>query len=288
MTDATILIPTHRHASFLPYSIDSALDQEQATIELFVVGDGVEDSTREVIARYEGDERVHFFDLPKGPRLGEAHRHGLLAHAKGRIICYLSDDDILLPGHVAEMLRLLEDADFAHPPSARFGPGEELLFFPWNYGRPEFWEIARPRRGSVGLTGVAHTTDAYERLPFGWRTTPEGMPTDHWMWIQFLDLPGFKGAMGRRLTYLSFPEPVYGKMPDVERAAIIADWFRRSRSPGFDDEIDELLREATLRAAEDYHLWARHEQLAVRALRATRTWRLRERLVALARRPPSS
>ena len=60
-TDVTILIPTFRHAAVLPYAIDSALDQEGASIELFVVGDGVEDATREVIARYEGDERVHFF-----------------------------------------------------------------------------------------------------------------------------------------------------------------------------------------------------------------------------------
>jgi glycosyltransferase involved in cell wall biosynthesis len=49
MTDATILIPTHRHAAFLPYAIESALDQRGAAVELFVVGDGVEDATREVI-----------------------------------------------------------------------------------------------------------------------------------------------------------------------------------------------------------------------------------------------
>ena len=74
MTDATILLPTFRHAAVLPYAIESALDQEGTSIELFVVGDGVEDATREVVARYESDERLRFFDLPKGPRLGEARR----------------------------------------------------------------------------------------------------------------------------------------------------------------------------------------------------------------------
>ncbi len=281
MIDATVLLPTHRHAAFLPFSIESALDQEDASIELFVVGDGVEDATREVVARYEGDLRLRFFDLPKGPRLGEAHRHGLLQEAQGRVVCYLSDDDILLRGHVAEMLRLLEDADFAHPPSARFGGEGELLFFPWNYGRPEFRELAPARRGSIGLTGAAHTMDAYRRLPHGWRTTPPGTPTDHYMWIQFLELPGYRGVMGRRLTYLSFPEPVYGKLPDPERAAIIEDWYRRSREPGFDEVIDEVLRDAIWRAAEDYHVWARREQLEVEEIRATRTWRARERLTQL-------
>jgi hypothetical protein len=121
-------------------------------------------------------------------------------------------------------------------------------------------------------------------LPFGWRTTPTGMPTDHWMWLQFLELPDYRAVMGDRLTYLNFPQPAWGKVPDMERAAVLASWLRRSRKPGFAEEIDALLREATHRAAEDYHLWAREEQLRVEAMRSTRTWRLRERVLGLARR----
>ena len=34
-------------------------------------------------------------------------------------------------------------------------------------------------------------------------------------------------------------------------------------------------------AAEDYHLWARREQLTVREMRATRAWRLRDRLARI-------
>jgi hypothetical protein len=176
------------------------------------------------------------------------------------------------------MLELLEDADFAHPPSARFDADGTLQFFPWSYARPEFRDVARGRRGSIGLTGTAHTMEAYRRLPFGWRTTPEGMPTDHWMWMQFLDLPGYRGVTGERLTYLTFPEPAWGKVPDAERAAVLEDWLRRSREPGFADEVDALLRDAIRRAAEDYHLWARAEQLRVEALRASRVWRLRAAL----------
>ena len=56
-----------------------------------------------------------------------------------------------------------------------------------------------------------------------------------------------------------------------------------------------MLREATQQAADDYHLWARGEQLTVQAMRSSRTWRLRERLLrfaplraALARKPDAS
>lgn len=281
MTDATIVIPTHRHARLLQYAIESALDQDGASIELFVVGDGVEDPTRKVIARFEDDPRVRFFDLEKGPRLGEAHRHALLCDAPGRIVTYLSDDDVFLRDHVATMLELLENADFAHPPSARFDADGTLSFFPWDYSRPEFREIARGLRGSIGLTGVAHTIDAYRRLPFGWRTTPVGMPTDHWMWLQFIDLPDVRCVRGDRLTYLTFPDPVWGSMPEDERAAELASWLRRSREPGFDDELDRMLREAIRRAAENYHLWARSEQLALEDVHSSRTWRLRERLIGI-------
>ncbi len=39
MTDATILIPTFRHAALLPFSLRSALNQDDVEIEVFVVGD---------------------------------------------------------------------------------------------------------------------------------------------------------------------------------------------------------------------------------------------------------
>jgi glycosyltransferase involved in cell wall biosynthesis len=293
VTDATILIPTHRHAALLPFALESALGQEGAEIEVLVVGDGVEDSTREVMAGFAREPRVRFFDLRKAPRLGEAHRHRiLLDEAQGRVVAYLSDDDLLTPDFVVDMLGLLEDADFAHPVSTRFRADGSLEYFPWNYGRSEFQELGRKRIGSIGLTGTAHTVAAYRRLPYGWRTTPDGMPTDHWMWRQFLDLPGFRAVMGTRLTYLTFPELYWGDVPDEARASMLADWLRRSRQPRFAGDLEALLLDAIRRSAEDYHVWAWTEQQSVATMRATRTWRLRERLVSsppvravLARRP---
>jgi hypothetical protein len=231
-----------------------------------------------VVAQHADDPRVRFFDFPKGPRNGEAYRHDVLREARGRIVCYLSDDDLLLRDHAAEMARLLDDADLAHPPSTRITTDGELEFFPWNYGREEFREAGRTRIGSVGLTGVAHTLEAYRRLPHGWRTTPPGMPTDHHMWRQWLELPRLRAVLGERLTYLNFPDPFWKELPEGERADALAAWFRRSRGPGFDQELDLLLRRAVRTAAEDYHLWARDEQRNVQAMRSSRLWRLRRLL----------
>ena len=284
MVDASILVPTFRHVRLLPFALASALDQSGVTVEVLVVGDGVEDETREVLARHADDPRVRFFDFPKGPRNGEAYRHEVLQQARGRIVAYLCDDDLLLPDHVATMSEVLADADFAHPVTTRFTADGELEYFPWNYGRAEFREIGRERKGSMGLTGVAHTREAYLRLPYGWRTTPDGMPTDHYMWLQWLDAPDVRMALSERVTYLNFPDPFWRELPEDERASVLESWLRRSRELGFEEEVDAMLTAAVRRAAEDYHLWAWNEQTAVKELRGTRTWRARERLLWIRRR----
>ena len=281
MTDATVLIPTHRHAALLPYAVGSALYQRDVSVEVLVVGDGVEDDTRLALEPLLADTRLRFFDFPKGARHGELLRHEALAEASGEIVCYLSDDDVLLPTHVATTAELLVDADFCHGPPAWLDPGGELHYFPWDVGRAEFVEIARVRSGSIGLTGTSHTLEAYRRLPFGWRAAPANAMTDHHMWLQWLDLPGFRGRAGERLTHLWFPDTLWGGLPVEEREAALAGWFARSREPGFEDDLQELLHAAVLRAAADFHLWAQREELAHAAVRATRTWRLREALLRL-------
>ena len=210
--DATILIPTYRHAALLPYAVESALAQEGASIELFVVGDGVEDDTRAALEPFLADPRVRFFDLPKGERHGELNRHAALAEATGRIVCYLSDDDLLLPCHVATMLELLEDADLAHSAPFMMEPGDVLAYVPFDLSQEP--QQARLRRGdwnAIGLTGTAHTLAAYRRLPRGWRPAPIGSSTDLHMWQQFLDLPDFRGVTGTDLTHLHFPSLHLGR-----------------------------------------------------------------------------
>ena len=49
---ATILIPTHDHADTLRASVASALRQTVSDIEVFVMGDGVPDVTREIMREF--------------------------------------------------------------------------------------------------------------------------------------------------------------------------------------------------------------------------------------------
>lgn len=287
MTDATIVIPTYRHAALIPYSIRSALGQEGASIELFVIGDGVEDDTRAAVDVFLADERVRFFDSPKGEGNGEVGRHKAVLQASGRIVCYLSDDDLLLPDHVAAMGRLLEDADFAHSAPFVVLPDGTLGYAPIDLSRPEFRALlARVGWNKISLTGAAHTMDAYRRLPHGWRPAPPGAWSDHHMWQQLLRLPGFRGSTAGRLTHLHLPDKDRRDMPVAERVAEIERWFVRLHKLGFPAELERLAKDAVREAALVRE--ARIPELTdlIRDIQATRWWRLRTR-VALALRRPS-
>jgi GalNAc5-diNAcBac-PP-undecaprenol beta-1,3-glucosyltransferase len=196
--------------------------QEEVSLELFVVGDGVGDDTRRVLAPFLDDVRVRFFDRPKGERHGERLRHEALLEASGEIVCYLSDDDLLLPDHVRTMRLLLEAADFAHGPAVYVHHDGSLVFLPFDLARPECVDFLLRGQNSIGLTGAAHTLAAYRRLPVGWRPAPPGVYTDLYMWQQFLGLPGFRGVTGTRLTHLHFPSPPRADWTDDQREAELA------------------------------------------------------------------
>ena len=89
---ATVLVPTTKgRGVLLPYSIGSIQQQTIKEIEIFIIGDGVDEATREVIVDLmKVDNRIKFFDNPKGTRRGETYRHkALMEAAKGEIVCYL-------------------------------------------------------------------------------------------------------------------------------------------------------------------------------------------------------
>jgi hypothetical protein len=255
VTDATILIPTHSHSAFLGCAVRSALAQSSVSVEVFVVGDGVEDDTREMMREFLDDPRVRFFDFSKGERHGERHRHVALQEARGEIVCYLADDDLLLPSHVAEMRRLLADADFAHSLPIRVFPDGVLRYKPGDLARPEF--LALIRRGTnnfISLTGVAHTRATYNRLPYGWRPAPRGTPTDVHMWQQFCSLPGFRGVTGTKVTAIHFPDPLWRAVDAASRAAALDSWLERALRPDGEAEFQNLLEDALWLAAQDAKL----------------------------------
>lgn len=253
-------------------SVRSALAQTVRDIEVFILGDGVPDSTREIAADLmREDSRVRFFDHPKSPRTGEPYRHLALDQAKGRIVCYLSDDDLYFPEHVATMEELLTAVDFAHAPPVYIrpdqSPGIHVVDVELSSYRTDY-------RAAIPLTCAAHTLDFYRRLPHGWRTTPVGLYTDRYMWQQILDT-GCRAASGRRMTTLCFPSPQRPDWTIEERCEELDQWSERiATEPSLRGDLASTLLGAVIAqqaTAVDRHYASR----SMRAIRVAQTLRRR-------------
>jgi hypothetical protein len=198
----------------------------------------VPDVTREVTAELEReDERVRFFDNPKGPRHGEIHRHAALQQARGEIVCYLSDDDLWLPDHVETMRRLLADADFANALPTYVDEKGELGFLLVDLSVPAYRELMLSGINRVPLSCGAHTLETYRELPHGWRTTPQGKPTDLHMWQQILADPGYTAVSSTRPTVLFFPSPQRRSWTLEDRLAELDRWIQKVSDAAWRDRF---------------------------------------------------
>jgi hypothetical protein len=242
---ATVLVPTHDHGPTLLRSVPSILAQTVEDLEVFVIGDGVPDVTREVMAELTAsDERVCFFDNPKGPRHGEIHRHEALKDARGEIVCYLSDDDLWLPGHLEQLRRLLADADFAHAQPLWIEPDGGPRHWLVDLGRPFYRDLLLGGENRIPHGCAGHTLELYRRLPAGWRTTPDGTPTDLYMWQQILAVPNCRAVSGSQPTALHFPSPLRQGWSIEKRLAELDSWGARLGDRGLEQEVAGRLFES--------------------------------------------
>jgi len=203
---ASVVVPTHNHDQTLLSSIESARRQSVDDLEILVVGDGTTDQTRSIVNEFiTQDKRIKFFDLPKGKRLGEHYRHQILKDVDSLIVTYLSDDDLYHPRHVEQMLELLSHADFASTPAVWVGEDESVEVSYANLPGADRETMISRAINKVPLACGAHTLSFYNKLPHGWRTTPDGIPTDLYMWQQFLSQADCKAVSGFRPTVVKFP-----------------------------------------------------------------------------------
>ncbi len=311
MTDATrpdgplvtVIVPTHSHASTVDLACQSVLEQSVRSLELVVIGDGASNDVRKALDPLLSDGRVRFIDRPKTRSRAELVRHEVLSQATSPYICYLGDDDIMLPDHVARTVDRLQAVDFFHPLPVFIDRRGELLAHVTDLADPRcrLWH-QHPSRNAVSLSGVGHRLDAYRQLRHGWREAPPGRWSDHYMWQQWFAHRGFRYATGDHLTVLKFEAAARGDMTPGERRAEVIAWLQRTREPGFEAELAAAAAAAGWRAAVRLRLEAdaqadREEELRASeqqaraeaadlrarlgAIQASRTWRARDRLVRM-------
>lgn len=227
---ATVLIPTFDHGPLLGLAVDSAL-QQTVPVEVFIVGDGVPAQHKPFIhALVAREPRVRFFDHPKSARRGEHHRHSALAQARGDIVCYLCDRDLWLPDHVAQLLGLLQQADFAHSLPLHVHPNT-VTFFSVDLEHPTFRDLVLRQGNRIPLSCAGHTLSFYRRLPEGWSDTPPDVPTDWHMFRKLLMRADCRAASGLLPTALTFPSPPRKSWPPEVRLAELQAWQARLADP---------------------------------------------------------
>jgi hypothetical protein len=115
----SIVLATYNRAALLPLALDSALAQNYSDLEVLVMDDGSTDETREVLAGYARRFPPERFRFESHSNMGQARTLNRgYELARGELIGYLSDDDLVAPGLVSALARTLaerSDAAAAYP-----------------------------------------------------------------------------------------------------------------------------------------------------------------------------
>lgn len=250
MPTATVLMPTHDHVEPLRYSIASVQSQSLRDFELLVVGDGASPATCAVVAELQQrDERIRFFNLPKGPRKGEINRHEALRHASGRFVAYIGDDDLWMPNHLETLDALLADADFAHTLHVGVDESSRLFVLAADLENHDFRRrVVTQSFNRFDFTFAGHTLAAYRRLPHGWHTTPPEFPwSDHYMWRQFLAEPWCRARSAMIPTGICTQTHRRPHLSDRERAEDLALWCKAMAAADFREKLWRQVAESFAR-----------------------------------------
>jgi glycosyltransferase involved in cell wall biosynthesis len=111
MIQASVIIPAYNAGEYIEAAIVSATQQEVPGLEIIVVDDrSTDDSRDKVRAMAAKDARISMVELPRngGP---SAARNAGIAAARGTWIALLDADDSFLPGRLATLIALGEQAD---------------------------------------------------------------------------------------------------------------------------------------------------------------------------------
>src|SRR5262245_36600344 len=243
MPRISVFLPTHEHASTLPYAVRSVQRQGVDDLEILICGDGVTDAVRDTVGDLQrADPRIRFFDLPKAPARGELNRDRVLREAQGEIVLHQNDDDLWLPGHIEVLERALAEADFVGAIQVNVDTDGKVRAHFFDLERPEFvapWLDWKPNdfgawaSNGFGPIFVAHRRDAYLRLPEGWVTSPDGLPADQAMWHRFLRQPWCRAKFLRWPIALHFAAPDRKDWTPERRAAELKQWTDIIEAPDY-------------------------------------------------------
>ncbi|GEM_PF-3334391 len=120
----SIVVATHNRSAWLRAAIDSVLAQDYPDLEVLVVDDGSTDETPSVLEEYARRNPPRRFRFMRQENQGQARSLNRgYELARGEILGYLSDDDLLAPGAISRLAGEL----IADPDAAAAYPGYRVI-----------------------------------------------------------------------------------------------------------------------------------------------------------------
>jgi hypothetical protein len=108
----SIVLATHNRREWLRLAMDSVLAQSYPDLELVVMDDGSTDETPELLAEYSRRYPPERFRFSRHENMGQARTLNRgYEMARGEILGYLSDDDLLAGDAVARLVTELRDPE---------------------------------------------------------------------------------------------------------------------------------------------------------------------------------
>jgi glycosyltransferase involved in cell wall biosynthesis len=105
----SIIVATFNRPERLENALKSISLQEGARFEVIVVNDGGADVS-EIVARWSRAMSVRYVQLPVNAGLARA-RNAAIREARGDVVAFLDDDDVMLAGHLRAGVQELADSD---------------------------------------------------------------------------------------------------------------------------------------------------------------------------------
>jgi hypothetical protein len=108
----SIVLATHNRPRWLQLAMDSVLAQEYPNLELLVMDDGSTDETPELLREYERRHSRKRFRCFSHENMGQARTLNRgYELARGKLLGYLSDDDLLERGAIPRLVHEFADRD---------------------------------------------------------------------------------------------------------------------------------------------------------------------------------
>jgi glycosyltransferase involved in cell wall biosynthesis len=105
----TIGIITYQNGAFIEDCIKSLVTQTYSSLEIIISDDGSTDNSREIIQKY-ADENKSIIPIMSSVNRGIANNMNvILDSARGKYICIMAGDDIMLPEKIEKQVQILEE-----------------------------------------------------------------------------------------------------------------------------------------------------------------------------------